>query len=160
MNYNQRRPVTMIDDLPDIDYLEGNQSDGNSSGYFDDYYKDNSNTQVNKYIRGDHIPPNESGMYAQHHQPQQYNQQPQQPNQQQHPSRHSDFDEIIQEPSFQNAPNQNPSKPNINCLDLADHIENCPLCSQIYKTDRTPYIIIIVILAIICVLLIKKVLNL
>ena len=152
MNYNQRRPVTMIDDLPDIDYLEGNNQQGGGGGdggYFDDYYQNNnSNTQVNKYIRGEHMPPNESGMYAQHYQ--------------QKPSpRQTHFDEIIQEPrTFKAAAPLPPPKPQINCLDLADHIENCPLCSQIYKTDRTPYIIIIVILAIICVLLIKKVLNL
>lgn len=47
-----------------------------------------------------------------------------------------------------------------NCLDVSGHIENCPICSRLYKQDKTIMIIAIVILAIICILLLKKVLNL
>ena len=45
------------------------------------------------------------------------------------------------------------------CLDVAEHIANCPICSKFYNTDKTIYIIAIVILSIICILLLKKVLN-
>ena len=45
------------------------------------------------------------------------------------------------------------------CLDVAEHIANCPICSKFYNTDKTIYIIAIVILSIICILLLKKVLD-
>ncbi len=47
-----------------------------------------------------------------------------------------------------------------NCLDVSGHIEKCPICSKLYKQDKTIMIIAIVVLAIICILLFKKVLNL
>jgi hypothetical protein len=40
------------------------------------------------------------------------------------------------------------------CLDVAEHIANCPICSKLYNNDKTIYIIAIVIL-----LLLKKVLD-
>jgi len=46
------------------------------------------------------------------------------------------------------------------CLDVHNHLENCPICRKIYKNDKTVLIIAIVILAILCILLLKKVLNL
>ena len=49
---------------------------------------------------------------------------------------------------------------NISCLLVADHINSCPICSKFYNNDKTIYIIAIVVLAIICILLLKKVLNL
>ena len=45
------------------------------------------------------------------------------------------------------------------CLDVAEHIANCPICSKFYNTDKTIYIIAIIALAIICILLLKKVLD-
>lgn len=45
------------------------------------------------------------------------------------------------------------------CLDVADHISKCPICSKFYNTDKTIYIIAIITLAIICILLLKKVLD-
>ena len=53
-----------------------------------------------------------------------------------------------------NIPSGTPS-----CLDVAEHIANCPICSKFYNTDKTIYIIAIVILSIICILLLKKVLD-
>ena len=46
------------------------------------------------------------------------------------------------------------------CLDVADHISKCPICSKFYNTDKTIYIIAIITLIIICILLLKKVLDL
>ena len=46
-----------------------------------------------------------------------------------------------------------------NCIDIARHIQDCPICSKFYSSDKTIYIIVIVILAIVCLLLLKKVLN-
>jgi hypothetical protein len=47
----------------------------------------------------------------------------------------------------------------INCIEIARHIEGCPICSRFYNNDKTMYIIVIVILAIVCLLLMKRVLN-
>jgi hypothetical protein len=53
-----------------------------------------------------------------------------------------------------------PQKSNATCLDVADHAENCPVCSKLYNNDKTVYIIAIVILCIICILLLKRILDL
>ena len=45
------------------------------------------------------------------------------------------------------------------CLDVAEHVSKCPICSKFYNTDKTIYIIAIITLAIICILLLKKVLD-
>jgi len=45
------------------------------------------------------------------------------------------------------------------CLDVAEHISKCPICSKFYNTDKTIYIISIITLVIICILLLKKVLD-
>jgi len=49
---------------------------------------------------------------------------------------------------------------NLHCRDIAEHIENCPICSKLHNTDKTIYILIIVFLAIVCILLLKRVLEL
>lgn len=46
-----------------------------------------------------------------------------------------------------------------NCLDLANHAQQCPICTKLYKTDVRLYLIIIAVLAIIILLLFKKVLD-
>lgn len=46
------------------------------------------------------------------------------------------------------------------CLDIHSHITNCPICSKFFKNDNSVYIISIIILSVICILLLKKVLNL
>lgn len=47
----------------------------------------------------------------------------------------------------------------ISCIDIHRHIQGCPICSKFYNDDKTVYIIVIVLLAIVCMLLLKKVLN-
>lgn len=46
------------------------------------------------------------------------------------------------------------------CLEIASHVKSCPICSRFYNNDNTIYIIAIVILSIICILLLKRVLDL
>jgi hypothetical protein len=48
---------------------------------------------------------------------------------------------------------------NFNCVDIAKHIQDCPICSRFYNNDRTVYIIAIVVLSIVCLLLLKRILN-
>jgi len=45
------------------------------------------------------------------------------------------------------------------CIAVADHIACCPICSKFYRCDNMPFYIIILILIIVCGLLIKKLLD-
>lgn len=47
----------------------------------------------------------------------------------------------------------------MNCMDIANHVKNCPICTKFYDNDKTIYIVIIVVLAIVAVLLLKRVLE-
>ena len=48
---------------------------------------------------------------------------------------------------------------NPTCVDCAAHAANCPVCKSYFNNDHTLYIITICILSLICILLLKKVLN-
>jgi hypothetical protein len=54
---------------------------------------------------------------------------------------------------------ERPDPMSLNCVDVAMHIQECPICSKFYNGDKSLYVIVIVILAIICLLLLKRVLN-
>jgi hypothetical protein len=45
------------------------------------------------------------------------------------------------------------------CIDIANHIKTCPICSKLYNDDKTLYILCIILLCIVCIILIKKILN-
>jgi len=45
------------------------------------------------------------------------------------------------------------------CLDVAGHIDNCPICSKFYNNDKSVYIVTIIVLVIICIILLKKVIG-
>lgn len=52
----------------------------------------------------------------------------------------------------------------ISCVDISYHIDNCPLCSQIYykhtaDSNNTMFIILIIALVIICILFIQRILK-
>jgi hypothetical protein len=44
----------------------------------------------------------------------------------------------------------------ISCIDIVKHIKNCPICTKFYDNDRHIYIITIVILVVLCIILVKK----
>lgn len=46
-----------------------------------------------------------------------------------------------------------------NCIDVANHIKNCPICSKFYDNDKSMYVVAIIILIIICIILARKVLE-
>lgn len=50
-------------------------------------------------------------------------------------------------------------KRRIYCIEVAEHISSCPICSKFYNVDKTPYILAIVILSIVCIILLKRVLS-
>ena len=102
---------------------------------------DETNYETEKYIREDHIPSILSGMDRYHQQLQQQQLQPQQ----------------LQPQQLQPQPQPQPHY--ISCVEISEHCQNCPVCKKLYSSDNTLYIIAIVILAIICILLLKKVLD-
>jgi len=53
----------------------------------------------------------------------------------------------------------NYDKKKICCIEIAEHIQSCPICSRFYNVDKTPYILAIVILSIVCIILLKRVLS-
>ena len=167
MSYSTTQKVTPIEMLPELEDLER----GNfGSGHQDQPIQERaySNTvkyhgaemlppgdvdKFGRYIRGNHVIPYEAGMVS-------YNQGPQ-PQQMGLPSHEHHYGiSIGEEPIGKaglktfNMPANTPS-----CLDVADHIANCPICSKFYNNDKTIYIITIVILAIIVILLLKRILD-
>ncbi len=50
-------------------------------------------------------------------------------------------------------------KDQINCIDVANHIKSCPICSKFYENDKSMYIILIIVLVIIVIILARKVLE-
>ncbi len=47
----------------------------------------------------------------------------------------------------------------ITCPMIFEHIKTCPICSKFYNSDKTMYVIAIVLLSIICIILLKRVLE-
>jgi len=47
----------------------------------------------------------------------------------------------------------------ISCIDIARHIKSCPICSKLYENDKSIYIIGIVFLLVICIILLKKIIE-
>ena len=76
---------------------------------------------------------------------------------QERPQMPAQEEQIIQENFVREAGNTSP--PPLNCIDVANHIQSCPICSKFYNNDKTLYILAIIILSIVCLLLMKKVLN-
>lgn len=44
----------------------------------------------------------------------------------------------------------------LNCLDVYGHTAHCPLCNQFFACSKTPHILLIIVLLIVCVILFKK----
>ena len=47
----------------------------------------------------------------------------------------------------------------LNCISVADHAANCIVCSKLYTNDKSLYLAIIGVLIIICIILMKKVVE-
>lgn len=96
-----------------------------------------NDNQYKKFIRGSHSLNPDSGMINE----------PQPPPMQ------------YREPIPPPPPMEHPREHFFNCIDIANHIQGCPICSKFYKNDNIIFIAIIVFLVIFCLLLLKKVLN-
>lgn len=132
--YGQRNNVTMLNELPDLEDLEGVGESRNQDAK-------SGPPDYQKYIRNSHTMMSHSGMNRMH-MDQEAPPPPHQPPQPPQPLR--PFPEVHM---------------TYNCIDIAKHIQECPICSRFYNNDKTLYIIIIIVLSLICLLLLKKVLN-
>ena len=143
--------VTLVDELMDLD----NYNDSSTYGSNDPKYR--------KVIRSDvkSIPYNEPM------DPRRAQIRPRQPNMenphsvrhpQSHPSHPSHPNPQNIASKMNNSENSN-STPRIHCIDICNHIKNCPICSKFYRNDKTALYVIVFILIIICILLFKKVLS-
>jgi len=154
---------TMIDDLPDLNDLEVNS--GNMAQNNPPVHEEN-NEKYSKFIRERYTVPKEAGMingntqfspYNDMNTPEQYTPAPNdqqyaqpQPQQQYYPEHYvPPVMERFDSPST-----------NLSCIDVANHIAQCPICSQLYKNDKSIYMMAIIILSVVCLLLLKKVLEL
>lgn len=155
--------VTMIDDLPNLDDLEGGGPGSNGPGGYRTMTMptdrgDNFPNQgglppgigesYQKYLRGSHKPMSkQSGMYAETYDAMQVA-----------PPQILAPPQVMEPMVFADSgPKYDPQQ--YNCIDIANHIQSCPICSRFYANDRTVYIIAIVVLTIVCLLLLKRVLN-
>jgi hypothetical protein len=138
---------TRIEDLPDI----GSDNDGSAIGESPD---------THKYIRNNRPMFPGSGMGREGGVPQGGYGRP--PPGSQYPQLQPP-QESIEQPvmDVREMPSQpiRPDPMSFNCPDIAMHIQMCPICSKFYNGDKSLYIIVIVILAIVCLLLLKRVLN-
>lgn len=139
------RNTTLIDELPDLEDVE--------SGFGNKYQGDLMPSHIDQRqifrnkIRQAHSPPPESGMGREHgaivpHNPQQ---------------QMLDFPMMEDAPPAPQGIQMPPNSPS--CLDVCSHVMNCPICSKFYNNDRTMYIIAIIFLSVICIILLKKVLD-
>lgn len=151
--YGQQRNVTMINELPDLEDLEG-------VGIHPTERPVIPGDNYQKFIRGQHRLDPEAGM--DHMGPSMYRSQlmygPPEPY-----SNHATLgqppgDMIIHSPLMQTISPQ-PDYMSYNCIDISKHVHDCPICSKFYNDDKTLYIIVIVILVIVCLLLLKRVLD-
>lgn len=148
MNYGQMQNshVTMIDQLPELEDLEGVGDYQTQMNHRPQMERPNGNDfNYQKYIRGMHKINPQAGMEHYGAVPPSFQQQEHSPPPPPPPR---------QQEMITNEPQQH-----YNCVDIAKHIETCPICSKFYNNDKTVYIIVIVILSIVCLLLLKRVLN-
>jgi hypothetical protein len=160
-----RNNVTMIDDLPYLEDIE-NGSYMTMNGVPPAEMK-----QVSKFIRDTaYNPPVESGMYLSHQQQPQTHQ----------PSRYTKMNQNVggggappmmisesfgeveggSEEGYRSNHHQMHRILSLSCVDVAEHATNCIVCSKLYNTDTTMYVIVISILLLTVVILMKKVLDL
>lgn len=47
----------------------------------------------------------------------------------------------------------------LSCMTVSNHIKDCPICSKFYNCDNSIYIVCIVLLIMVCVILLKKIIE-
>ena len=63
-------------------------------------------------------------------------------------------------PQYGSSSNSHQSQPPLACIDIARHIDTCPICSRLYDTDKTLYVLDIIGLLMLCFLMVKRIVKL
>lgn len=135
--------VTLIDDLLDLDDDSPNSGNNNQM----DILPNGQEDKYAKFIRQKHVPKYQEHQNSNY---QEFYTNPQQSGPPQQQFHHQPYYQLSH-----NIPLHAP----YSCLDIAGHIDNCPICAKFYKNDKSIYIVAIVLLVIICIILLKKVLE-
>lgn len=140
-NYKTNKNITLIDDLPYLDEID------NNNNIYNMIPSDKSSQIVQKFIRNhNYNPPLESGMN----------------NNQQQIIPQQNFPTVDIPMPYEQQQQQPIYKSNyydLSCVSVADHATNCVVCSRLYDNNNTGYVVTIILLSIICILLLKRVLN-
>lgn len=121
-----------------IRYTKLSELDGDPPLNSDEMSQDSP--RLRKFIRGSHNPPSESGMETDNG------------------SMYAGG-ALNPPPQMQQMMQQMMQRP-ISCIEISEHISQCPICSKFYSPDNTIYIVLIVILVVLCLMLLKKIVNL
>jgi hypothetical protein len=67
---------------------------------------------------------------------------------------------VFEEPVIKQQRNNHFFEPEeLSCMTVANHIKDCPICSKFYNCDNSMYIVCIVLLIMVCVILLKKIIE-
>lgn len=158
-----KKNVTFIDDLVDMDSLTGG-SDYISKGNIerDAYTNQVQNRHIRKHdkdltyaMNGGMMQPNIPQLSHQHNQYIRENFQLQ-PFQQLSPQVPQQI--IYEEPVVKTQRSFYDTE-DLSCMTIANHIKDCPICSKFYNCDNSIYIVCIVLLIMVCVILLKKIIE-
>ena len=135
MNYseNANPNKTFLNQLPDVDEIQ------------------------RKHIRLDYTPGVESGMSSNNNNMMEHGNSPS-AQYEQYQQEQTQYSPITSLSSIQSLPVAD--KPVLSCMEVALHVQACPICSHYYNNNTTPYIVVIVTLIIIILFLIKNILKL
>ena len=163
-----RSNITMLSELPDIDEIESplphertirsNQVKQPYNGAM--LLPEDQVEKHGKFVRGTHMTPKESGMVAPYNTIRQNTNLDSDFYAQSFPNYDMLLQQQEQQPVLQQEQPIFYQPPQIiSCIDTAQHCTSCPVCSRLYNSDKTIYIVIIVILSMFCLILTKKVLD-
>ena len=168
------RKITMIDSLPELKDIESPEEQTYNNNIYtrgfnpaSDIIPSEYSDKYQKVIRTNYVPPRESGMeprprvnYVEN------NYRINNKNINKNVSNRINveqqpYDEIEDgnyDDKFQQQ--QYMRREYINCIEIANHIKNCPICSKLYgNTDKIFYIVVIIFLLIICLILLKNIIT-
>jgi hypothetical protein len=164
--------VTFIDDLPFLDEIMNSQGNQQQQPY--DLIPNREYNQIKKFIRNtDNNFPPESGMSNIRSQQQLLEEQQALKQQQifeeeqrrmqlqQMQQMQEEQEKIRQEEKHKNKKDKRKSsfESELSCINVAEHTADCIVCSKLYNTDHSIFYGIIIVLVIICLILLKRVVE-
>ncbi len=161
MSYGNVTPLNELPDLEDLERGGHNPNHNPNMNFRNQGDRPSDEEKFQKYLRNPHKPQIEAGMSNNGSIGMMTDMIPSNMNQAEYYARQGG-NQVQQMQSQMQMPTHQVERftqPFGNCIDIARHIQDCPICSKFYSSDKTIYIIVIVILAIVTLLLLKRVLN-